>query len=52
MNDNNYIEESVRCKFSWEDCMNSYTSTCDHCERNDISKQKINDYYKGGIKYE
>ncbi len=40
------IEESLRCKFSWENCDNSYLSICDYCERNDISKQKIGDYYK------
>lgn len=43
---NDEIEESVRCKFSWEDCDNSYSSFCDCCVRNDISKQKIGDYYK------
>ena len=40
------IEESLRCEFSWENCNNSYSSACDYCERNDISRQKIGDYYK------
>lgn len=43
---NKEIEESLRCKFSWEDCDNSYSSTCYYCERNDISKHKIGDYYR------
>ena len=40
------IEESLRCKHSWEDCDNSYSSACDYCMRNDITKRKIGDYYK------
>jgi len=43
---NSTIEESLRCKFSWKDCDNSYSSVCSYCERNDISKQKTDDYYK------
>lgn len=40
------VEESLRCKHSWEDCVRSYSSVCDYCKRNDISKQKIGDYYR------
>ncbi len=44
------IEESLRCQHSWEDCGNSYSSVCDYCTRNVISKQKMGDYYRTVIK--
>ena len=44
------IEESLRCKHSWEDCDNSYSSACDYCIRNDISERMIDDYYRKGDK--
>lgn len=40
------IEESVRCKHSWKDCDNSYSSTCDYCIRNDLCEEKKGDYYR------
>ncbi len=43
------IEESVRCKHSWEDCVNSYSSMCDNCTRNEIVKSK-EDHYKSAVR--
>lgn len=45
-NNDDVIEESVRCKHSWNNCIVSYSLKCDKCIRNEISTQKIGDYYK------
>ncbi len=44
-NDRDIIEEHSRCKHSWEDCNNSYSSACNYCIRNDLCEEKKGDYY-------
>lgn len=39
------IEESVRCKHSWEDCDVSYSESCYYCVRNKVAEKKVDDYY-------